>query len=181
MAQYPSDINHRLTEKPPVGWPWQLFLIALVVFLVLILLYFGLAFGYQPFLEREINQIKSEIYDLGLEVPSEQRRNLINFYSQLVNLAEILQNHTVASEALTFLEENILPEVAINSLGVEVDEKTLVLDAVAESYGNLIEQMVIFERSPLVERASLESSHLSGDLVRFRVNLTLKPQIFSFQ
>lgn len=181
MAQYPSDINHRLTEKPPVGWPWQLFLITLAIFLVSALVYLGLASGYRPFLEKEIRQIKSEISDLSLEVSSEQRRNFTNFYSQLVNLTKILQNHTAVSGSLIFLEENILPEVAISSLEAEISEKALVLDAAAESYDNLIEQMVIFEESPLIERASLESSQLSGNLIRFRVKLILKPQIFSLQ
>lgn len=181
MAQYSSDINHRLTEKPPIGWPWQLFLITLAIFFVSALIYLGLAFGYQPFLEREIRQIKLEISELSLEVSDEQRRNFTNFYSQLVNLTKILKDHTAVSGALTFLEENILPEVAINSLEAEISEKALVLDATAKSYDNLIEQMVIFEKSPLIEKASLESSQLNGNLVRFRVKLILKPQIFSLQ
>lgn len=181
MVQYPVDIDHRLKEKLPIGWPWQLFLVTLAVFSASVLIYFGLAFGYRPFLQNEINQIQGEISNLSLQVSNDERRNFVNFYSQLVNLDKILQTHTAASKIFNFLEENILPEVAVNSLEIEVDEKAVSLDAAAKSYDNLIEQMIILEKSPLIEKASLESSQLSGNVVRFRVKLIFQPKIFSLQ
>jgi len=179
MIQHPKNINNQLNEKLPIGWPWKLFLINLSVFIVLILVYVGLAFGYRSFLKKEINYIKYEISELSLQVSSEQRKNFVNFYSQVVNLTKILQEHTAISEIFNFLEINILPEIAINSLDIKVSERTISLDGIAKSYEDLIGQMVIVEKSPLVEKANLESSQLSGNLVRFRVNLTFNSQVFS--
>jgi hypothetical protein len=45
----------------PVGWPWRLLLFTAVVFGTVVFLYFGIVFGYKPFLDSRVKGLDKEI------------------------------------------------------------------------------------------------------------------------
>ncbi|MBI2012927.1 MAG: hypothetical protein HYS88_00525 [Candidatus Colwellbacteria bacterium] len=47
-----------------------------------------------------------------------------------------------------------------------------------DSYDELVRQLAAYEQAPEVERTNLEGSDASGGVVRFKVSLTLKPEVF---
>jgi hypothetical protein len=180
MPQFSGDIDSRLGGRFTIGWPWQFLLTMFIVFMAAVLVYLGLSFGYAPFLRREISSINSQLDKLNLEVTPEEQKSFVNFYSQIVNLEALLKSHKAVSKVFGFLEATTLKDVSLNSINISAAERTVSLEAAAKSYQALSGQMVLYENaSETVERAALENSRLSGSTVQFKVNLTMRPEVFA--
>lgn len=152
-------------------------MIAFVIFLAAILSYFGIIFGYQPFLESGIREKDGEISKLADSVSKQEQEKFIQFYSQLVNLKVLLDNHANASKAFPFLERVTHQKVFYQNATLKVPERELELEGAAESYLALAEQLESFARSSEVERYLLTQSQLKENLAQFKVVLKLKDTV----
>ena len=173
-----STINQQIAEKVPVGWPWKLFLFSLLVLLITFVTYFGLAFGYKPFLDNRIQAIDASLDELSKTVPLDQQQDLIRFYSQLANLQRLLKDHIFASKIFPFLQTNTNKSVAINSLEMKTSERRLSLDGIAGSYEIFSQQLEAFNISPQIENLLVNESSAVDGKVKFKINLILKPSLF---
>jgi len=182
MVQTPPGIDRRLeAERLPTGWPWQFLLFSLFLFLASVLIYFGLSGGYAAFLKNEIKKTDSRMEELGLRVTVEEQTEFINFYSQLKNLRSLLQSHAGISRIFDFLEKNSVAKVSISSVDFSVADRSVTIDASADSFAVLAAQISSYEKSDLVERVSLDNSRSSGALAQFTATLVLKPELFLAQ
>ncbi|MEW6408362.1 MAG: hypothetical protein AB1465_06780, partial [Patescibacteria group bacterium] len=96
----------KMGEKLPVGWPWRLLLFTVLVFAVLTTIYLGIVLGYKPYLNSRIKSLDKEINNLTQAIDDTQQKSLANFYSQLVNIQNLLARHPNASKLFDFLEKN---------------------------------------------------------------------------
>lgn len=182
MAQTSPEIDRRLeAERLPVGWPWQFLLFSLFLFLASVLVYFGLSSGYTAFLNSEIRKIDGQLGALGQRVTEEEQAKFINFYSQLNNLHTLLQSHTGLGKVFDFLEKNSVAKVSISSADFSVSDRTVTVNAAADSFAILAAQISAYEKSPLVESVSLENVRSSGTSAQFTATLVLKPELFLAQ
>jgi len=181
MAQYTKSALEEELKKPeslPIGWPWRLLLFMLIVFATTAAVYLGMVVGYKPYLNSKITTLDQEINQLGQTIDPEQQKNLISFYSQLVNINSLLQSHTKSSKFFDFLEKNTSSKIYYKAVDMSLEEKKVKIEGEASSYTALAEQVELFRRSPEVEKISLESS-LAGDSgVSFALNLILKEGMF---
>jgi len=54
-----------------------------VIFLIALLSYLGLAFGYKPYLQSSIAEVESELNSLSLQVESESQKKFIGVESHI--------------------------------------------------------------------------------------------------
>lgn len=165
------------SEKLVVGWPWRLFLVSLFILLLALAVNLGLKYGFGPYLNLRKKDLDKTIQASGSEISETQQENFINFYSQLVNLRYLLDNHLSSSAVFSFLERKTVREVYYEGAVLAASEKQLRLEGVAKSYENLAQQIIAFEQSPETEKAALESSQAAERGVRFNVLLNFEPSL----
>lgn len=178
--QYPNLNNQILTarEKVPSGVPRRFLTFSALLFLMVLLIYFGLTFGYAPFLKGQIEDLRAKVDELGRKISAEDQKELTGLYSQISNIEKLLSSHVLASRAFNFLEENTSQQVTYLKTDLSVPERRLALDGAAASYEELVRQLAAYDEAPAVERMNLESAEESGGVVRFKAGLILKETIF---
>lgn len=164
-------------EGLSVGWPWRLLFFTVIVFGITVFLFLGMSLGYKPFLNSRAKALDKEIANLTESIGEEQQKSLINFYSQLVNIQNLLVNHPTASKLVDFLGENTHQQVNYFSLNLSLAEKNLKLDGNAPNYNILVQQLELFRRAPEIERVFLEDSKIGEAGVRFSIKLVFKGEL----
>lgn len=180
-----SGLNNKSGHIPgrevlPSGAPLKFLTFSFFIFLLTLLIYFGLSVGYKAFLNDQIKDLDAEIEELRFEVPLEEQDELIMFFSQIVNMQTALDRHIIGSNLFRMLEKNTHAEVAFTNMDLSVAERRVDLDGVTRDYETLVAQLAIFESVPEVERVVLESSQRTGDILRFSVGLTVDGSMFDF-
>lgn len=150
-----------------------------LVFMVTLLLYSGLSFGYVSFLESSISKMEGEIETLSLQVSSEQQKELAQLYSQIKNLQTVLGEHVETTGLFAFFERNTDPKVVYQDVTVSIPDNQVSVEGAAESYDALVSQLAIYEKAPEVTRMLLESSNFESGVVRFKIVLNMTPEIFT--
>ncbi|PIP46673.1 MAG: hypothetical protein COX15_00010 [Candidatus Colwellbacteria bacterium CG23_combo_of_CG06-09_8_20_14_all_42_19] len=175
MAQYTRSVNDQfLRNNLTVGWPWRMLIFTVVIFLIALLSYLGLAFGYKPYLQSSIAEVESELNSLSLQVESESQKKFIQFYSQVANLKTILNKHVAASKLFPLLEAQTHQKVVYSSVNVLVQEKTLKIEGLAESYEVLAAQLALYGQAPWVEKVILDNSSLADKKIKFSARIIIK-------
>lgn len=165
-------------ERLVAVWPWRLFVASLIILVIAILYYVGLAFGYRIYLNGRIEKKDAEIAELVASISKEDQTQLMRFYAQLQSLKDLLDRHVINSKILPLLEKNTNQTVYFNKLDLDVAQRSLNLDGVAASYQILAQQLEAFKRAPEVERYLINNSQLNQGVVRFSVTVILKPELF---
>jgi len=168
-------------EKIPVYLPWKLFWSSLLILGLVLVLYFSLEFGYKSFLNSELKSVEKRITELEKRITSEQRENLINFYSQLVNVQELFRNHIKPSNLFSFLEQNILKEVYLTKIDADLKQHYLTLEGIALSYKNLAQQILVFKQNPLIKQVVLNESEKGEEGITFSTMILFNEQLFKFE
>ena len=178
--QYPNLNNQFLTEreKMPSGVPRRFLIFSIFFFAGILLLYLGLAFGYAAFLRSGIADAKGELEALGRKIPADDQKELIQIHSQVNNIQKLLTGHVLPSRTFSLLETSTVRQVVYLGADLSVPDRRLVIDGVAASYDELVKQLAAYERAPEVEKVNLETSDITGKVVRFKIRLTLKPEVF---
>ncbi len=167
------------SERLPVGWPWRFFMVSFVIFLASILVYLGLAFGYEPFLDSQIQKVEDEINARAASVSKENQDKFIQVYSQMINIKSLLDAHIFPSSVLTLLEQKTHPRVYFIGANLKSAERELELDGSAANFSALAEQLEIFAQTKEIERYTLSQSQLTGDMVQFKVALKLSRNVLN--
>lgn len=153
--------------------PWQLLLFSFVILALAIASYFGMVFGYQPYLESKIEGTNAQIKELEKSIDSEQQKNLINIYSQLSNIKALLNSHIITSTLFDEIEKNTYPQVYYTSLNLSLSEKKLELRGVSQDYVTLVKQLDVLKKSELLNDAILDNTKSTGDGVTFSIRINL--------
>jgi len=165
-------------EKLSVGWPWRLLSFAIIVFGLTAATYLGMSFGYKPYLNSRIKELDSRITNLTQQIDATQQENLISFYSQLVNVKELLNSHPAISKIFDFLEKNVHNQVYYVFLNLSLNEKSIKIEGIAPDYHTLVKQLELFQRAPEIEKLFLEDSRaLEGGETRFSIRLIFKSEM----
>jgi hypothetical protein len=167
-------------EILPSGTPRKFLTFSSLLFLATLLIYIGLSAGYKGFLNSEIKNTKEEIEELRFQISADQQDDIVKFFSQVANMEDILDEHVIASKLFPILEESTHSKVAYLSMEVEVPDRKITVDGIAESYDALVSQMAIYESFPQIESVILEESERRGNIVDFKVIITVVPGTFDF-
>jgi hypothetical protein len=169
-----------VNEPVSVGFPWRLFIFSLVIFLLSILIYFGLKVGYENYLQNQTTSLDGELNQLAKAVSQQDQQQFVNFYSQLVNLKTIFTSHIFSANVFPFLEKNTLPQVYYTDAKFTGSGADLALTGQAASLQVLAEQMAEFESAPELRSATLLSTSFNpGGTVGFSIDLVFQPSYLS--
>lgn len=181
MPQYTkSALEEQLKkgEMLPVGWPWRLLVFVIIVFGVTTATYLGMSLGYKPYLNSRIKDLDNQITNLTKQIDVTQQKNLINFYSQLVNIKSMLDSHPAVSKLFDFLEKNTYQQVYYLYFNFSLAEKTVKIEGIATNYDALVKQLELFRRAPQIEKILLEDSKASEEGgIHFSIRLVFKPEL----
>lgn len=167
-----------VTEALPVGWPWRLLVFSIVIFAFTAFAYLGLHFGYLNYLENTVKSLDQSLADLASSVGVEKQQKFVGIYSQLVNLKTVLDQHPYTSNALKFLEANVLPPVYFTEATVQAPESVLLLRGVTNSFDNLAAQVSVFQRATGVVGILLSNVSIQGGNIGFEVDVSFDPSYF---
>lgn len=167
----------------PVGWPWRLLTLMIVVFLLSIFIYIGMIFGYKPYLNSQIKKLENEIASLNQSVDKTKQEQLISLYSQFINVQKLIDSHSITSGIFDLMEKNTYPSVRYNNLTIDVNSREIVIDGAAPDYDTLIKEAALFDSLPEIENITLNNAKIA-DLgkglseIKFGLKLKLNSEFF---
>jgi hypothetical protein len=165
------------------GLPWKLLAFSIFIFLLSILSYFALIFGYSPYLNNQIAKTDQDTKDLTRNISIDAQNKFVDVYSRLSNFKNLLANHIYSSNIFPLLERITYPTIYYNNVELNTDDKTLILSGIAADFNSLSSQLQAFDKettskNPLIDSYILNQSRAVQNQVNFRVTLNLSSKIF---
>jgi hypothetical protein len=176
-----NALNRMPKESLPTsGGPWKLLYFMGMVFLVFLLTYIGLAFGYSNFLKARIATTTKNIEALVAEDPTAgKQEEFLAFQAQLINLKGVLDKHGSTTKVLKLLEAHTNSRIQYTGLNFSFADKKVEVQGIAPSFEILAEQLQAYATTKEIVRQELGNSRVKeGGAVNFTVVLYLSP---SFQ
>jgi hypothetical protein len=155
------------------------------MFILLVVIYLGIIFGYDPYLNSQLSQTDTQMNNLVKSIPGDQQASLLKFYSGLSNVQVLLKNHTAFSPFFAWLEKNTESNVYYTNLSISSQQK-ISLTVNAKSQSDMEQQIAIFEKSPDISNfsiSSINSSQQSGNSVLWQqasVSFSMATSTFIF-
>jgi len=181
MPQYTQSALEeglKRAERLPIGWPWRLLLFSIIVFGATLAIYLGIGLGYKSYLNSQIKTIDTKIAGLSQTVGEDEQKNLVNLYSQLVNIQNLLNSHISASKIFAWLEKSTAAQIYYLSLNLSVPAKEIQLEGSAPNYNILAQQLELFRQAPEISKVFLgDSTAMDDGTIRFSMRLTIKPEL----
>jgi hypothetical protein len=179
----PEKVIEQLGREPSSGtrgWAVGALLFSGGLLFLALVLYFGLTYGYQPYLQSQLTAAQTQVTGLNNSISSDQQVQLIDFYSQIANLQTLLQNHVLASQFFSWLEKNTEANVYYQTFSL-TSAHEVSLTGVANTEADVNQQLAIFENAPGVVSASVSDVTAPQSLQGgwdFTVTLAMSPSIF---
>lgn len=158
MLNYNPNISSGGKQTVSAGAPWRLLIISAVLFILCVVIFLGMDFGYTPYLNSEIQKADASIADLSKTLKDGQQKDVVRLYSQLYNVNSLYASHVYPSRIFSFLEKEILPTVRIISLDADIQKLVLRFDAVAPDLDTVVLQVSNLQGDSNVQQAILISS-----------------------
>jgi len=182
QPQPPITQNLRNITPPPeilpTGAAGKFIYFSAFVFLLTVLVYIGISFGYVTFLNQSISGLKEDLDKLGAEISLAEQNDLVALYSQINNLKSALDNHVEGSNLFTVLEENTDVNVKYDNINISIPDSSATISGVASSYEALVSQLAIFDQAPEIKRMSLDNSNSNEGVIVFDITLTMDKEVF---
>lgn len=185
MDQFLNNAQSNLTEQYayesiPLGLPWRILIFSIALFGLALFSYAGLRFGYMSYVNSQLSKIDNDIEVLADQVSQEDQNNFIAFYSQLLNLKKVLEEHKYSGNMFTFLEENTLPTVVFSAADVKVDGYEVTLKGDADNFQSLLEQLSVFDGAKeLSKKPVIDTLSFNGGSVGFSMIFNFKQDAFA--
>jgi hypothetical protein len=185
---FPQQLGDRLgrEQAQASGWSGQLLMFSGTIFFISLAVYFGLVFGYEPYLEGQVASLDKQIKSFDIQIPQEEQGKLISFYSQVINLQNILDRHTVSSKLFSWLEKNTSKNVYYaklntSSIAGSANPVQVNVAGFSKTPEDFSKQIIVFQRDPLVQRIAINnfSAPTEGSQWRFEVTLFMLNDILN--
>lgn len=175
----PPKVIEQLGRSPAEtpGWSSRLLMFSSTLFVLSLVAYLGLVYGYQPYLQGEIQEVDRRIKTDLQKIPATDREKIIVFFSQLSNLRSILEKHPSPSAVFALLEATTHPNIYYTQMALNTGRNEVVLSGVATSVADVTEQVKIFQKREEIKGVSLGGVNSGGKNWQFEVTLTLAPDL----
>jgi hypothetical protein len=178
----PDKVIEQLGREPAStqGWAIGVIMFSGSVLFIMVLLWAGLVYGYEPSVNNQLGQTQAQITDLGNKISISDQANLITYYSQISNLNALLGKHVYPSLFFKWLSQNTEANVYYSSINMENDSQ-VTFSAVAKTEDDVNQQAIIFEDSPQVLSVNISNVAVSVNGAggyNFNATLKLSPSVF---
>jgi hypothetical protein len=176
----PQQVVEQLNQGAPrtPGWSSGILLFSGSILFIIILVYAGLRFGYEPYLNAQLSSLEAKAQKVGQSVSPSDEANLITFYSQITNIQSLIKNHIFFSQFLAWLERMTEENIYYTSMSFSSSDQ-VALSGVAKTSADVSEQIAVFEAAPEVSSVVLSGVNLSPSTNEwtFNVVLTMQPSV----
>lgn len=176
----PQQVIDRLSRENPEtpGWSLGLLTFSAGILFIALVIYFGLTFGYEPYLASQIDQLNGQVSTLAKSISPDDQAKFVALYSEIVNLKSTLGSHVFFSHFLSWLEANTEANVYYTNLSFS-SGRQITLAGVGATEADVNQQVAIFEAAPAVAAVNLSSVTLTPTTGtwRFNVMLTMDPAV----
>ena len=158
----PQKAIEQLAREPVLtpGWSGRLLMFSSALFFIALSVYFGTRFGYMPYLNDQVEELREQIDAFNNQIPPQKQEQLIDFYSQVANLRDLLHEQKIASVALPWLEENTHKDIVFSSFSASLEQGVITVPGRARTIEALVEQLAFFQ-----EHKDLKGVQFSGTAV----------------
>ena len=161
------------------GWSGRLVMFAGTTLFVSLLAFFGLAYGYKPYLESQVAASERDAKKFSQEIPANLQENIVKFYSQITNIKSLLARHGASSKFFDLLEAKTIPNVYFEKLNLASANQEVQLSGRAKTFQDFSAQIAVFQANPLIVKVLVKTSTLDAQgLWAFDVTLTVDPTFF---
>ncbi len=174
----PAQAIEKMIREPSrsQGAYRQLMLLGLGLFVLVVVIYAGIRFGYQAYLKSSVEKLTVQKDEMSAAVPAEAQAETAAFYSQLVNLRTLLGSHSRVSPAFALLERSISPDIYYTRMNVNVTTNEMALAGAAKSLSAIAAQAALLERQPEVSRVNFSNAGTqTGGTWQFSMTVFLNP------
>ena len=176
----PEKIVDQLGHDPlrTPGWAGQILMFSGTIFFISLVIYLGLDFGYKAYLNSSLKTLQDQLQTFSQQVPVEDQKKIISFYSQISNLKTVLANHVFSSQLFGWLEKNTQVNVSYDKFNLNTTNNQLSLSGTAKTMDDVNQQMVIFQSQENVSKIALGNIGFTGGVWRFETTLSFQPGYF---
>jgi hypothetical protein len=178
----PQQVINQLSHEPPEnpGWSGSVIFFSAGLLVVVLVIYCGMAFVYEPHLNAQISTVDGKVTALSQSISPQDQTNLLTFYSQISNLQTLLANHIIFPQFLSWLEQNTEANVTYTNFSFSSGNE-ITLTATAASEADVNEQIAIFQASPDIQSMVISNltAATTGGGFQFGVTLLMNPSIFT--
>ncbi len=178
ISLIPKDYKGQLGAKTIFS---KVGILALVLVILTLLIYGGLNF-YGQSLDKQLNDIKSQLEETNKQRDVAFEKEVISLEKSLKNLKILLKNHIYWSDFFAKLENLVVPQVSFSNFKAEFkDDKSinLTLKGRTSSYTQLAKQMASFGQEPLVSDITVSGITIGAQGgVEFTLNINLLKDVF---
>ncbi|HUZ93047.1 MAG TPA: hypothetical protein VNG29_03580 [Candidatus Paceibacterota bacterium] len=177
----PQKVIEQLGREPvkTPGWSGQLLMFSSTVLFIALIVYFGLAYGYEPYLNSQTQNIQKQLQSFSDKVPVAEQTALVNFYSQIANLQTILKTHVSGSPLFDWLEKNTETNVYLTKLNANVTSRQIAIGGVAKTLDDINQQLVdLGSQTDAVQSFVVNDITDANGKWQFDVTLTLTRSFF---
>ena len=169
------------TRRTP-GWSFGVILFSGGILLIVLAVFAGLRYGYEPYLNGQISSLKAQVDQLGQSVTPAEEANLVTFYSQISNLQSLVKGHVYFSQFLAWLENHTEANIYYTNMTYTQNHQ-VTLAGIAKTPADVSEQVAIFEASRNITSLSLANVTYSQSPTGwiFNMILTLNPALLTWQ
>lgn len=176
----PQQVVEQLNQDKPrtPGWSSGILLFSGSILLIVVLIYAGLRFGYEPVLNSQLASAESQLNQAGKSISPEDEASLVTFYSQISNIQSLMKNHIFFSQFLTWLEANTEANIYYTSMAFTSGDQ-VTLAGIAKTQADIVQQMAVFEASSDISAVTLSNATFSAaqNAWTFNVVLTMQPSM----
>ncbi|MGB9848054.1 MAG: hypothetical protein ACPLKV_02525 [Minisyncoccia bacterium] len=161
-------------KKKSSGWLGKLLTLSIILLIISLGLYFIATF-YQNYLNKNISDINNKIKSLSNEIAEGDRKEVLSFYSQLINLKALLSNHIYTSKIFERLELITHPKVAFSAFSYDYKNKSLKLDGYSDNLEFIAQQILAFQKVSEFSKINLTNLRTSDNKISFSLEITFNP------
>jgi hypothetical protein len=178
----PEKVIEQLGREPTgtQGWAFGALMFSGGLLFLAIIIYVGLSFGYEPYLKSQLTTEQNQMNALDQSVPATKQAQLVDYYSQIVNLQSLLQNHVSMPKFFSWLEKNTEANVYFQSFSLAAGHQVN-LGGIAATEADVNQQVAIFENAPEVSSLTISNvaaPSLAGGGWTFNAVLVMQPSVF---
>lgn len=164
IPKSPITSNSSSSYKPEGASSFSIIGTISTLFFVIALLVSGGLFGYQKYMNREIQKVQVALSEARTAFQSEDNEKIILVSNQLKSIKGLLNNHTTVSPVFALLEKQTLPTVRLTSFVFSRDslgEVIISIEGEAQSYASLAQQTKVFGEAGYLKKLEVTDINLS--------------------
>ena len=148
------------------------------LFLLMLVIYASLDFGYGAFLRNKVQELNEEFLSLNSQVSKAEQDDLITLNSQVSNIKKLLDEHILTSRLMELFENVTSKNVSYTEFLFASDDGELNVKGSARSFEEVAVQMKILEESDEISDVFLNSAEETKQDILFDMRIIVDKSVF---